>query len=206
MFIPGFTIKKLITASIVSLVFSLSCFASPVQTNQVQKKQIQTKQVDPTTGITTWTTKSHGVNFSLTHILPDQLRAFYVNRGFTLEQAESFATSCVYMTVMRNDKAAGTIHFIKKNWSVIANQKPHTLVSVDRWMQMLKKEKVKKSALLAFQFAQFPPEQEFEPGGDWNQGMLSIGLSPGSFFDLIVRWDIDGKSYETPLEKVQCAK
>lgn len=193
--------KNFITVSIVSLAFSLSCFASAVQINQVQ-----TKQVDPSTGITTWATKSHGVSFSLTQILPEQARAFYVNRGFTLAQAEPFATSCVYMTVMRNDKAAGTVHFIKKNWSVIADKNPHTLVSVDSWIKRLGKEKVKKSALIAFQFAQFPPEQEFEPGGDWNQGMLSIGLSPSSFFDLIVRWNIDGKAYETKLEKVQCAK
>lgn len=107
---------------------------------------------------------------------------------------------------MRNDNAPGTVHFIKSNWSVIANKKLHPLVSVDTWVKRLKELKVNKMALLAFRWAQFPPEQEFEVGGDWNQGMLSIGLPPNNLFDLIVRWDINGKAYETTLQGVQCAK
>ena len=70
----------------------------------------------------------------------------------------------------------------------------------------MKEQKVDKQALLAFRWAQFPTEQEYEVGGDWNQGMLSIGLPPGSLFDLIVHWDINGKTYETKLLGVQCAK
>ena len=188
--------KNLIKASIIGLFLSLSSIAESQQNTHI----------DSATGITTWEINTQGVNFSLTQILPEQAKAFYVNRGFTLTQTESFAASCVYMTIMRNDKAPGTVHFIKSNWSVLVNKKPHPLVSVDTWMQRLKENNVNKSALLAFRWAQFPPEQEFEPGGDWNQGMLSIGLPPGSLFDLIVRWDVDGKAYETTLRGVQCAK
>ena len=185
-----------IKASIIGLFFSFSCFANSPQS----------KHVDATTGITSWEINTQGVSFSLTQILPEQVKAFYVNRGFTLAQTELFASSCVYMTIMRNDSAPGTIHFVKSNWSVIANKKSHPLLSVDTWMRKLKDNKVKKSALLAFRWAQFPPEQEFEVGGDWNQGMYSVGLPPGSLFDVIVRWDINGKAYQTTLQGVQCAK
>ena len=180
---------NIIKASIISLFFSFSCFADAAQT----------KEIDPATGIITWKTKSQGVNISLTQILSDQARAFYVNRGFSLKQAESFASSCIYMTVIRNENAAGKIHFRKSNWSVISNNKPHPLVSTDSWIKTLKKEKVNKQALIAFRWAQFPTEQEYEVGGDWNQGMLSIGLQPGSLLDVIVRWDIKGKEYEKKL-------
>ena len=187
---------NLIKASIIGLFISFSSFAdSP-----------QSKHVDAVTGITTWKINTQGVNFSLTQILPEQAKAFYVNRGFTLKQSESFAASCVYMTVMRNDNASGMVHFTTSNWSVITNKKLHPLVSVDTWLKRLEEQKVNKQALLAFRFAQFPPEQEFEVGGDWNQGMLSVGLPPGSLFDVIVRWDINGKAYETSLRGVQCAK
>ena len=185
-----------INASIIGLFFSFTCFADTAQS----------KLVDATTGITTWEIKDHGVNFSLTQILPDQAKAFYVNRGFTLAQTESFASSCVYMTVMRNDSASGAVYFIKKNWSVISNKKSYSLVTVENWLKRLKALDVNKSALLAFRWAQFPPEQEFEVGGDWNQGMISLGLPPSSLFDLIVRWDINGKAYQTILKDVQCAK
>ena len=69
-----------------------------------------------------------------------------------------------------------------------------------------KKQNVKQSALIAFRWAQFPPEQEYEVGGDWNQGMLSLGLPASSRFDINVRWDVKGKEYETVLRGVQCAK
>ena len=187
---------KFIKASTIGMFFSFSCFAD----------SLQSKHIDSATGITTWEINTQGVNFSLTQILPEQAKAFYINRGFTLEQTESFASSCVYMTIMRNDNAPGTVHFIKSNWSVIANKKSHPLVSVDTWVKRLKDKKVNKQALLAFRWAQFPPEQEFEAGGDWNQGMLSIGLPPSSLFDVIVRWDINGKAYKTKLLGVQCAK
>ena len=187
--------KSIIIASVISL-FSLSCFA----------ETLQNTDIDSATGARTWGIRTHGVSFSLTQILPEQAQAFYVNRGFTLKQIESYTSSCVYMAVLRNDNAPGTIHFISNNWSVLIDGKLHPLVSVDNWVQLLTTKNTKKSALVAFRWAQFPPEQEYEPGGDWNQGMLSIGLPPGSQFDVIARWDIDGKAYEAKLQGVRCAK
>ncbi|MCU7801246.1 MAG: hypothetical protein KZQ70_14210 [gamma proteobacterium symbiont of Lucinoma myriamae] len=114
------------------------------------------------------------------------------------------------MTVLRNDDAPGTIHFVSNNWPVLLAGKKHKLVSVDHWLQRLTTVNTKKSALVAFKWAQFPSEQEYEPGGggggDWNQGMLSMGLPPDSEFNIIARWDIDGKIFETELQKVKCAK
>jgi len=177
------------------VLFSLPCFA----------ELSQSTRTDSETGARTWEMDVQGVHFSLTQILPEQAQAFYVNRGFTLAQIEPYTSSCVYMTVVRNDKAPGTIHFISNNWTVLVDGKPHALVSVDDWLQRLTLKDVKKSALIAFRWAQFPPEQEYEPGGNWNQGMLSIGLPPGSQFDVIARWDIAGKAYEAKLQGVQCA-
>lgn len=166
----------------------------------------QSAQVNSVTGAVTWEVDAHGVHFSLTQILPEQAKAFYVNRGFTLKQIEAYTTSCVYMTVLRNDSAPDVIHFISKSWPVLVNGKSHALVPVDKWVQRLSKKNTKKSALIAFRWAQFPTEQEYEPGGDWNQGMLSFGLPPGSQFDVIARWDSKGKVYETKLQGVKCAK
>lgn len=175
---------------------SMSCFAETQQRNHV----------DAVTGAETREVHAHGVHFSLTQILPEQAQAFYVNRGFTLNQIEPYTSSCVYMAVLRNDEAPGTIHYISNTWRVLIDGKPHPLVSVDKWVQRLKANNIKKSALVAFRWAQFPPEQEYEPGGDWNQGMLSVGLPPASRFDIVARWDINGKAYESKLQGVQCAQ
>jgi len=166
----------------------------------------QSTNTNPVTGAKTWETHIDGVHFSLTQILPDQLRAFYVNRGFTLKQIEPYVSSCVYMTVLRNDSAPGDIHFISNNWSIFVNNKPHKLKSVDEWINYYKKTAVTKSAIIAFRWAQFPPEHEYKVGGDWNQGMLSIGLAYGATFNAIATWDIAGKEFKAKLTGVQCAK
>lgn len=157
-------------------------------------------------GAETWEQQQNGVTFSLTQILPDQARAFYVNRGFTLEQIESYATSCVFMTVLRNDNAPGTIHFVQQNWTIETPGKVQPPMNVTHWLKRLKESGAKKSALIAFRWAQFPPEQEYQPGGDWNQGMMVTGLPGGTQFNLIPRWDIEGKPYAGELLNVRCAQ
>lgn len=166
----------------------------------------QVRRIDPDIGSVTWETQAHGVLFSLTQILPEQVQAFYVNRGFTLQQIEPYTSSCVYMIVVRNDTAPGTIHFITRNWYVFTEGKAHKLTSVESWIQTLSKDNIMKPALTAFHWAQFPAEQEYAPGGNWNQGMLSFGLEPGAQFDVTARWDIDGKAFEAKLQGVQCAR
>lgn len=187
---------KTIIPLLISVCFSLPCFAETPQTTRV----------DADTGARTWEIHTQGVHFSLTQILPEQAQAFYVGRGFTLEQIAPYTATCVYMTVLRNDDAPGTIHFISNNWSVLVKGKPHALMSVDDWVKKLSAPDIKPAALVAFRWAQFPIEQEYEPGGDWNQGMLSIDLPPGSEFDVIARWDIAGKAFAATLQGVQCAR
>lgn len=186
---------KLITTILIGLL-PVICLADSAQIHRI----------NPDTGAETWETQANGITFSLTQILPDQARAFYINRGFTLEQAEPYATSCVYMTVLRNDQAPAVIHFVLQNWSVVTEGQSTPPIKVDDWIERLGKDGVKKSALIAFRWAQFPPEQEYEPGGDWNQGMLTTGFPAGSTYDVIARWDMDGKHYEGVLHNVRCAK
>ncbi|NNK14860.1 MAG: hypothetical protein HKP52_11535 [Desulfofustis sp.] len=165
----------------------------------------QNHTVDETTGIESWETSVAGVSVSLTQILPDQLRAFYVNRGFDSEVIEPYAKSCVYMTVLRNDAAAGVVRFRLSEWRINTKSGVRPLVSTETWVERLQMAKPGNAAMVAFRWAQFPPEHAYEPGGDWNQGMLSIGLAPGAEFDLSVRWEIDGKQYYGELTNVRCA-
>ena len=166
----------------------------------------QKLHIDPETGGKTWETSANGAHFLMRQILPEQLQGFYLSRGFSLKQIEPYTTSCVFMTVLRNDSAPGALHFKRDNLKVSQGGKQHSLVSVEDWMQRLKDINSKQSATIAFRWAQFPIDQVFEPGGDWNQGMVSVGLSPESRFDALVSWDIDGKMFEIKLEGVECAK
>lgn len=166
----------------------------------------QTKTTNPATGAETWKTYANGVSLSLTQLLPDQVRAFYVNRGFSLKQIDPYAASCVYTTVLRNDKAPGVIHFVQKDWSIVSDGHSKPPMDTRNWLERLKQAGSKKPALIAFRWAQFPPEHEYEPNGDWNQGMLATGLPAGSSFDFVARWDVDGKPYQVVLRGVRCVQ
>lgn len=166
----------------------------------------QVERSDSTTGARSWETRHQGVTFSLTQILPEQGDAFYVNRGFTLDQIKPFTSACVFMTVLRNDSAAGSVHFVRKHWSVSVDEQPHSFKTVKQWIELLKQRQASKPALIAFQWAQFPPEQEYQPGGDWNQGMLALELAPDQEFSITARWDIEGRNQATTITGVQCAK
>ena len=167
---------------------------------------VQTHRIDPGTGAENWETQSHGVTVSLTQILPDQVRAFYVNRGFPLEVTERYATSCVFMTVLRNDSAPGVVHFKQENWRVVSADHKQPPISLDSWMKIWEAYDLDKPALLAFRWAQFPQEHWYEPVGDWNQGMLTTGLPAGAKFKLMVRWEVAGKEYEEVINDVECAE
>ena len=165
----------------------------------------QNHSIDKETGIETWQTSTAGVTLSLTQILPDQVRAFYVNRGFSMDSIEPYATSCVYMTVLRNDGASGVAHFQLADWRVVTASEDRAPLSTNGWLERLAPANQGKAAMIAFRWAQFPTQHAYQPGGDWNQGMLSIGLKPGERFKLIARWTVDGGTFEGELENVRCA-
>jgi hypothetical protein len=187
--------KYLIAVLMLGIFFVAGCASTP-----------QTNTVNAATGAKTWQTDTEGVHFSLTQIMSEQSQAFYLNRGFSLAQIKPYTSSCIFMVVLRNDDAPGDIHFVSHNWSILVNNKPHKLLPVSHWLERLTTIGAKKSALIAFRWAQFPPEQTYKPGGDWNQGMFSVGLASQSVFDAMATWDIAGKEYAATLTGVQCAK
>ncbi len=161
-------------------------------------------RVDPQTGAATWELENDGVSLSLTQLLPDQVRAFYVNRGFDLDDVEVFATACVFMAVMRNVAAEGVIVFRQADWEIDTKGESRSIPSLASWLDQWQAREVPPAAQLAFRWAQLPSEQQYAPG-EWNQGMLAMGLPPGSHFDLIARWTQAGKTQEGRLSHVRCA-
>jgi len=62
---------------------------------------------------------------------------------------------------------------------------------------------VNKAARIAFRWATFPTEQTFDAGGDYNWGMISIGLTPGDKFDLKVNWTEDKQQNNQGLKNLK---
>jgi hypothetical protein len=158
---------------------------------------------DPETGLESWQVETHGIQVRLTQISPDQARAFYQARGFTPEQAEDYASSCVFMTVVRNIGPLPIKHRLA-NWRYVAGDgKARPLRSKAEWDAAWVDRGVSEPARIAFAWAQFPATQTFH-AGDWNQGMTTYQLPRGSRFNLIVSWRAGDAGRKTTLENVRC--
>lgn len=158
---------------------------------------------DPDSGIESWEAGERGVTLALTQILPDQVRAFYLARGFGREDAEIYARACVFQTVLRNDGDA-VVAVQLADWRALAARRAFRLRLEPEWQYQWAQRELPEAARIAFRWAQFPLEQHFEPG-DWNQGMTAYPLPHGARFDLRFRWRVEGKTVEGVMKGVRCA-
>jgi hypothetical protein len=158
--------------------------------------------VSPDSGIGTWETETDGVHLRMTQITPDQARAFMAARGLDEKSVEAFARHCVFMTVLRNDTRR-PINYCLAEWRYVPEDDvPQVLLTRHDWMANFQNRHLSQAARLAFEWAQFPVEQTYFPG-DWNQGMTTFELPPGSRFDVVYRWRQGKTLHEGRLEHVQ---
>ena len=64
--------------------------------------------------------------------------------------------------------------------------------------------RVEEGHRVAFRWATFPTQQSFEAGGDYNWGMISFGLPPGSVFDLQLVWRQDNIVKTQWIKQIEC--
>lgn len=160
---------------------------------------------DPETGIETWETAAHGVSLRLTQILPDQVRGFYLARGFDAGSVESLAAgACVFQTVLRNESARGAIEFSLADWRSLSAGVERPLKLEADWQKDWEKRGVPLAARTAFRYALYPTQHRYEVG-DWNMGMTTYALPLGSHFDLRFVWREGGQRREAVLSGMRCA-
>ncbi len=160
---------------------------------------------EPDTGIETWEIAAQGVSLRLSQVLPDQVRAFYLGRGFDADSAELLATTaCVFQTVFRNESAVHGIAFNLADWRARTPQGEQPPKLEREWQREWERRGVPAGARTAFRYALFPTEHRYEVG-DWNMGMTTYALPPGSRFDLKFVWREGDKPREVVMTGVRCA-
>ena len=146
------------------------------------------------------------VKFSIKQIPTKSVNAFYLARGFTMKQIESYVDTCVYTTILRNDNKVDSIHYLRNSWMARQKDKLSQVKTNTYWHEQFKEDNISMSSWIAFRLAQMPEEQIYAANGDWNQGMLSVDIPKSSQFDLTIKWDIKGKPHELTVHDIQCVK
>ncbi len=162
-----------------------------------------TVEVGPRTGLKSWTWRHDGVSLRLVQRLPDQTRAYLLARGFDAEGADLVARNCLFGSMFRND-GTRPLDFDLTTWKVVQGARTGSLLTREYWARRLEEAGVPRAGRIAFHWSLLPTRQHFEPG-DYNWGMTSYGLPPGSTFDLVLRIELDGRPLEARIPDLECA-
>ena len=190
--------KYLLGISLLALPYSVVHAGDDISQKRVQE--------DSTIGSYRWIADApSGARFQLVQRIPDQTRSFYNVRGFPINAADVYATSCVMQTIFNNNTNNKVVSFNLADWTITHNGVKKPLKLTTEWMDEWKKMGVSQSARIAFRWSQFPTVQKHQPG-DWFQGMIAAGLPGGSSFDLGIKWTENGVTHTATIKDVQCAK
>ena len=163
--------------------------------------------MDPETQLTSWKFSEQHFSLELIQRLPDQTRAFFQARGFSSEIANDIATQCVLQAIGKNtsDKdQLAEVSYHLKNWKIYLGKKAQGIKLKEQWDDEWTDDQVNNASRIAFRWATFPTQQSFDPGGDFNWGMISFGLPPGSIFDLEIEWRQDNHLHSQWIKQIQC--
>lgn len=200
-FHTGGTFKGHIESSLRVLITILGLFACHL----VQAEITKTTNFD--SGLISWKFVKGGFELELIQRLPDQTRAFFLARGFSATVADDIARSCVFQAIGRNTFEISKGKSVSVNlhrWQIKSAGQFRPLKLKEQWDAQWPQAVVSPAARIAFRWATFPTEQTFEPVGDYNWGMISFALPPGSLFNLQVRWSVNGSEQQSWIQHLQC--
>lgn len=154
-----------------------------------------------------WQVANRGMSLRLVQRLPDQTRGYFMARGFTAEQAEQIAQSCVFQTVFKNishQENPSDLRYDLREWAVASGERRQGLKTREAWQPEWQAAGVTRPAQIAFEWSLYPTEQLYRPG-DYNWGMSIFNLPPGSRFELTVVWHQYGQEFRVTIPDMQCA-
>lgn len=154
-----------------------------------------------------WQIEDTGMSLRLVQRLPDQVRGFYLARGFSSEYAERIAMSCGFQTVFKNNShksMPSPLSYNLHDWVVEFGGKQQGLKTREDWEKEWKKTKAGESSRLAFEWSLVPTKLEYKPN-DYSWGLSYFNLKPGTVFDLKIVWQQYEKTHAYTIRKIQCA-
>ena len=145
-------------------------------------------------------------------LVHDQVRGFFIGRGFDDAGVNVLVNeACLFRSAIGNaatDPNASHITIDQSEWSLFVEGEggeARKLRTRADWQPVWDRMGVDVEQRVAFKWALFPPQQQFAPT-DYNWGMITFGLPPGTRFDLEIVWH-EGEHKRTKRFKgMECAK
>jgi hypothetical protein len=163
--------------------------------------------VDEETKLPYWQVHDDKMSLRLVQRLPMQTRGYFLARGFNRQQVEQIAKSCVFQTVFKNisntTSSPAALTYNLNDWQVVYHGERHSPKTREDWAKQWQQAGVAKPVQLAFEWSLYPTQQVYQPG-DYNWGMTTFALPPGSVFDLRVSWDQSGKHHQATIQGIKC--
>ena len=156
------------------------------------------------------TLERDGLKLEMEPLAIDQVRAFFLARGFSSNDVEFLAeTGCVFRSAIGsayNKAGDPDVSLTLIDWQVSVSEGVESEpLTREHWEAVWTTRSANPDAATAFYWALFPTSQTFAPT-DYNWGMLTFGLSPGTRFNLLLRWRTSGHVHEAHMEDLECGK
>lgn len=183
--------------------FLLLVLVEPVRATTVMR------HAETASGALGWRIQSEHIMIELNPLYKDQIRAFYLGRGFSEPVTERISQACVFQTVIRNVSGKEEDVLLEVNladWRLTGRGQTakQALTSKDAWLQELATAGASTASRLAFRWATFPEQQDFKLSGDYGWGMILFGKQPEDSFDLLVKWRENAVTHEQIIENLNC--
>ena len=153
--------------------------------------------------------EGNGLKLELEPLLPDQVSAFFIGRGFPAEAAGLVAREgCLFRVALGNSSGAAgapAVDIRLKDWGAVTREGRKPLRVREDWEPLWDKLNLDTESRVAFRWALFPTEQTFG-AADFNWGYLAFGLPVGTPFAADLAWRTGGKAYTRRIEGLECGK
>jgi hypothetical protein len=156
------------------------------------------KHDNPTSSPSKWQASGQDFSLELVQVSADYARAVFFARGLPEDVVEDISRYCVFGTIVKN-RSNTPVSYRLSDWRVVTGDGvEHKLKLKSEWIKEWSAKGV------GFRWLLLADEQTFDEG-DWIQGFTTIGLAPGSTFDLYYSWSQQGKLVNSEIKGIQCA-
>ena len=151
----------------------------------------------------------NGLKFEIGSLTAELTQAFFIGRGFSSKDAAYIAeTGCVFRSAIGNagsKSSAPPVTIELGNWRLHQGGQTTPPRTREDWPDIWNSRGVDETSKIAFHWALFPTVQDYL-ASDYNWGLLTFALPPGSRFDLEVVWKTGDVRHEKRLNGLECAK